>query len=383
LGNFKSIFNEQLVVLFLMETINLIQDLASPHNNVLIKQFKNKPDTKIKLWYALEENQKLYQGAKNIANEHFVSNIYGLNFNWQFIKYCLTHKDEKFVIVGWANTNTKIILLLFFLFRRRFTYWTDLPNTLISGWRKKIVRWFAYKILKYSKAKVFAVGITGMKYFQKLGFSESRLVNFPIFVETDENIPVYLARREEIYSKLSIFNNNFVLSAGSRIIYDKGYDLLIKSIAHLNNEIREKIKVIIVGSGSCVPDLEKLITDLSLEKQIVLVKWLAIEDFKAVIANSDVFIHPARLDSYGGTTLGMALGVPVIGSYQAGAAVDRIVHGVNGYLYEADDIQSLASFITLLYQSSDLRKKMALEARKTALQWPPSRGLEMMVGCTI
>lgn len=364
-----------------MVTINFIQDLASPHNNVLIKQFKNNQDIQMKLWYAQEEDQKLYQGAKNIADEHIKSIVYGTSLNWQFIKYCLSHKNEKFLIVGWANINTKFILFLFFLLRRRFNYWTDLPNNSNSGvsiW-KKMMRWFAYKILKYSNAKVFVVGVTCWNYFRKLGYSESCLVNYPIFVETVEDIPAYLARREAIYSKLGITSNSFVLSAGSRIIYEKGYDLFIKAVARLSQEVRDKIKVIIVGNGVCIPELEKLINELNLKKQVVLVKWLAIEDFKAVIANSDVFIHPARLDSYGGTTLGMALGVPVIGSYQAGAAVDRIKHGVNGYLYQAEDIQALANHITLLFQDQDLRKKMAEEAHKTALQWPPSRGMEIMI----
>jgi glycosyltransferase involved in cell wall biosynthesis len=75
----------------------------------------------------------------------------------------------------------------------------------------------------------------------------------------------------------------------------------------------------------------------------------------------------------------MALGVPVIGSYGAGAAIDRIQQGRNGFLYDAEDIQSLANFITLLYQNPDLRRRMGSEALKTAQEWPPSRGVQILV----
>jgi glycosyltransferase involved in cell wall biosynthesis len=362
-------------------TINLIQDLATPHNNILIAQFKDSPEVKIKLWYALDHDQQLYQWAQNISHEHFPAEIYGKYINWRFIKYCLTHRDEKFVIVGWANNSTRMISLLFFLLRRPFNHWTDLPNaqTPSISPKQKFMRWAAYKILKYSKSKVFGVGVTSMNYFRQLEFPEERLVNLPIFVEVDDDIPAYHIMRETIFAKYRIKPSDFVLSSGSRIIHEKGYDLLIKAIALLDEEIRKHVKVVIVGSGPCVSELQRLIGDLKLDKQIILEKWLAIEDFKALIANSDVFIHPARLDSYGGTTLGMALGVPVIGSYQAGAALDRIVQGCNGFLYDAEDIHTLAKFITLLYQNHELRKRMGEEARRTALQWPPRRGMEIIV----
>ncbi len=361
--------------------INLIQDVATPHNNVLIAQFKNMPETGIKLWYALDQDSSLYQWKNSISHEHFTAEIYGKAINWDFIKYCLTHKDEKYVIVGWANNNTRLIHLLFLLLRRPFNHWTDMPNTSTQHLtiKKKLVRWLAHKILKHSKSKIFCVGIACITYFRNKGFKESRLVNLPIFVDTEENTQYYISQNEQIRANFAIDSDVFLISAGSRIIYEKGFDLLVKSITLIDDKIRKHIKVVIVGSGSDLPKIARLIDDLKLTEQIILEKWLAINDFKALIANSDVFVHPARLDSYGGTTLAMALGVPVIGSYQAGAALDRIAQGRNGFLYDSEDIQTLANFITLLYQNPALRKSMGEEARKTALQWPPSRGVKILV----
>jgi glycosyltransferase involved in cell wall biosynthesis len=136
---------------------------------------------------------------------------------------------------------------------------------------------------------------------------------------------------------------------------------------------------VIVGSGESLLGLQQLITELNLSAQIVMEQWLAVDDFKALIANSDVFIHPSRFDSYGGTTLGMALGVPVIGSYGAGAAFDRIEQGRNGFLYDAEDIQTLAKFITLFYQNPKLKQSMGEAAYKTACQWHPQRGVDIIL----
>ena len=218
-----------------------------------------------------------------------------------------------------------------------------------------------------------------LNYFKKIGFAKSKLFNLPIFVESNENLPLYHSQRKELLNKYAIQSNDLILSAGSRIIYEKGYDLLIKAVGLVAADIRQHIKIIIVGDGDNVQVLEELIKELKLSDQIILEKWLAIKDFKTLIANSDVFIHPARFDSYGGTTLCMALGVPAIGSYGAGAAVDRIEQGRNGFLYEAEDTKTLANFITLLYQNPDLRKRMGEEALKTAKAWSPSRGVQIII----
>jgi glycosyltransferase involved in cell wall biosynthesis len=367
------------------QIINLVQDLATPHNNVLIAMFKDCHEAQIKLWYARDMDQRRYQWSTNISHEHFPAEIYGTSLNWHFIKYCLSHPEEKFVIVGWMNNNTRLIHLLFFLLRRPFNHWTDLPNRKMQGMglKKKWLRWAAYQLLKHSHCKIYGVGKTTMDCFRAWGFKADQLINLPIFVTVDEDLLAYHARRSQLLEQYAIKPQGFLISAGSRLVREKGYDLLIKAIGLMDAVILQHTKVVIVGSGDCSPELEQLVIDLNLSEQIVMEKWLAIDDFKALIANSDVFIHPSRFDSYGGTTLGMALGVPVIGSNSAGAAFDRIEQGRNGFLYDAEDIQTLANFITLLYQNPELKRRMGVEAYKTASQWPPRRGVDIILNNAI
>jgi len=200
------------------QTINLIQDLATPHNNVLIAQFKNRPDVDIKLWYAQDIDQSRYQWSRDITNEHFPAEIYGNAFNWSFIKYCLTHADEKFVIVGWMNTNTRLIHLLFFLLRRPFNHWTDLPNPKVQGLsiKQKIFRWAAYKLLKHARSKVFGVGATTLNCFRSWGFPAKQLVNLPIFVAVDDDLPTYRAKSSQLRAQYAVQPKVFLISAGSR-----------------------------------------------------------------------------------------------------------------------------------------------------------------------
>lgn len=364
-----------------MKVINIIQDLATPHNNVLIEQFKARGDVQINLWYVQEMDNSRYQWKNDITHEHFQARLYGHKFNWRFLLYCVMHFEELFVIVGWMNTNTRLLHLLFFLLRRPYNHWTDLPNPKIRNMtvKERIFRWMAYKILRHSKSRVFCVGQVTIDRFCSWGFPESKLVNLPIFVAVDEDLDRHRTRRQEFFARYSIPDHSFLISTGSRLLYEKGYDLLILAVSLLPSEIRTDLKVVIVGSGDELANLESIVTEKDLLDCVVFEKWLAIEDFKGLIANSDVFVHPARFDAFGGTTLAMALGVPVIGSSGAGAAVDRIENGCNGILYEAEDTKALADAILKLYREPDLRRSMGRSARKTAVHWHPKRGVEILV----
>jgi glycosyltransferase involved in cell wall biosynthesis len=361
--------------------INLIQDLATPHNNVLIEQFVGRDDVEIKLWYAKPKDVERYQWNLDISQQHIPAKFYGEKLNLSFLRYCLTHKFERFVIVGWMNSNTRLLHLLFFLLRRQFNHWTDLPNPKLDGMQitKKFMRWAVYKLLRYSRCKVFGVGKITLDCFRTWSFPEHMLINLPIFVTLDDNISVYREQRSVLFERYSVPAGGFLLSAGSRLIHEKGYDLLIGSIRELTPELRNNLRLVIVGSGEESAALKSQIYTLGLQDTIRLESWLNINDFKALIANSHIFIHPARFDSFGGTTLGMALGVPVIGTTGAGAAIDRIEHGINGFLYEATDIHSLAGYITRLLTDYDLRQRMGSAGRQTALNWHPSRGVDILL----
>ena len=361
-------------------TINIIQDLATPHNNNLIKELIKDSKIKLNVWYASNRDLNRYNWENDITNEHINAKIYGTTFNLKFIKYCLSHPDEKYFIVGWMNINTVLLHIFFYLLNRPYNHWTDCPNPTINRNNviKNLFRLFAYKILRYSNSKIFTVGLTAMNYFLKLGFPKNKLINLPIFVQIPENLEDYKCYRDKIFTKLNIDNNKFLVSAGSRLIYEKGYDLLITAISLIDSNILKHIKVLIVGQGECKASLQKLINDLNLTDHISLKDWLDFQDFQLLIANSDVFIHPSRFDAYGGTIIGMSLGVPVIGSTRAGAAIDRIEHGINGFLYDTEDIKALSTYISLLYENHLIKKKMSQEAFKTANIWHAKIGVDII-----
>lgn len=356
--------------------INFIQSIATPHNNVLINQFLD-DGFDLKLWYASSNDDVKYSWKEELSNKYFHSKIYGKKLNFFFLCHCIFHKNDRYIIVGWNNINTLLLHLIFFLLRRPFNHWTDMPKPLENKfWNfARFKRTCAHFILRNSNAKIFCVGKMTVDYFKKKNFLKKNLVNLPIFVEIENNN----FSKNFFFNKNDYSKKNFLISAGSRLIYEKGFDLLIKSIANLPDKLKKKIKVVIVGKGPEKNNLNNLIRSMRLNNIVKIKKWMEFRDFKNLIERSDLFIQPSRFDSYGGSILAMSLGVAVIGSRGAGAAVDRIKNGHNGYLYNAHDFKSLTSYIKTLLNNRKLRRSIAINGKKTALKWPVTRGTKILL----
>lgn len=358
-----------------MIKLDFIQDLASPHNNVLIKAVEEASDIDIDLWYCNEKPTQ-YNWTKDLTNEIKEANIYKpRSVDWDFLKHCLTHKKRKYLIVGWANINTRLLFILFWLLRRPYNVWFDFPQDGASrNPLKKFLREFFYFILNTSKAKVFCVGKMTIDYFKNRGFDEKRLVNMPIFVDISKTKKDYISHKAEIHKQYNVQTGQLLLSAGSRLVYDKGFDVLIDAIALLPKEQQQQLKCVIVGKGEEQKNLQHQITKHNLEDIIIMEEWLEFDDFQALIAVSDILIHPCRFDAFGATIFAHALGTAAIGSVGAGAAFDRIVDGENGYLYENDDPQALSDLLVKCLDEKDSLAQLGEAGRKTAEQWAPAVG---------
>jgi glycosyltransferase involved in cell wall biosynthesis len=330
-----------------MKVVNFIQDEATPHNNILIKNINK--NCEIKLWYALAKSNQ-YEWNIDLTNEIVKANIYGTKVNLQLIKYYLQKtKSESFLMVGWSNSTTRIIFLLAVFFRLKLFMWFDLPDEKKQrNFVSRKVRDFFHFLLKVSNIQLFCAGKTTVEYFLSKGFSEQRLHNLPIQVEVAKEKVL-----QSNYDELMIF-------AGSRLTYDKGFDLLISALSALPENV--KVKLRIAGTGPEKESLLEQATRLRLSESIEFVGWLSPKQFQEQLAQSDIFIHPARVDAYGATVLALASGTPVIGSSEAGAVIDCLIDGENGYSYPPESVGKLRKLIIRFHDDRYLIEKFSKKA---------------------
>ncbi len=145
-----------------------------------------------------------------------------------------------------------------------------------------------------------------------------------------------------------------------RLTYDKGPDIFLRSIARVRAHF-PKAHYILVGEGPYRPEVERLITDLSLGDVVHLLGQR--NDMPAVYASCDLMVSSSRQEGLPMAILeGMAAALPWIAT-SVGAVPVVIENGTNGILVPAENAEVLADNLSQLMANSDERLTLGSAAR--------------------
>lgn len=346
--------------------IKLIQHVNSPHVDEMINLMANE-NLDFEAWFAIDN--------LTIENNSYNSNFYSINLNISFIKYIFSKKNDLIIITGWMNINMIILILMFFLTNKLFFYWTDRPYDSKINVFKKLKRFISETILRFSNSKILCVGNFALDYFKSLKFKNDRLFNFPILTSPALDSIQDSEKKKWKESHLRINKNTFLISSGSRLEYEKGYDILIEAISKLNQELKNKLKVILVGEGSESDNLKQFASDLGVYSNFMFIGWQKINYFKNIISHSDLFVHPSRYDAYGASIYPLSFGVPVIGSIYSGVVQERVINNFNGLTYQNNDPIELSKKIRELMLDKNKLNELGLNALKDSKSHLPLNNL--------
>lgn len=362
------------------ETLHVLSDLATPHNNALIDAVRKSGRLRVMTWYAYRTLVDLpwKEGLGGELDNYYFDTW---RMRLRLLATLLHRRDDHILLVGYSNLMNKIILQWCAITGRRFMMWTDHPQDRsgFKAWMRTVV----YIFVKRADP-LFVVGEHTKQWFEGKGFPSQRIVNLPIFIEIPDDARAFSIPKALVRKQYNIPADCVFAVAASRLFPAKGYDLLVQAVALLKPAVKEKLRVVIIGSGLESDALRKQIDQSGLQNCMRLEEWLSPDDYINVLASADIFLHPARFDAFGGGPLfAMAYGVPVVGSEGAGAVVERIKHGINGLCYPPENISKLAEHIGKLCGDPVDRERLSHAARETAKQWPPARGAAILITATL
>jgi glycosyltransferase involved in cell wall biosynthesis len=119
---------------------------------------------------------------------------------------------------------------------------------------------------------------------------------------------------------------------------------------------------------------------LEIGDKVKCLGWIEQNKLTELLHSTDVLIHPSPVhEPYGVAVIeAMASGVVVLASDATCAGIDRIAHGVNGFIHPSGNTQILAEQILFLLKNPKRIEEIGRKARLTAEEWPISRGVEIV-----
>lgn len=174
-----------------------------------------------------------------------------------------------------------------------------------------------------------------------------------------ENVFVIPNMIKEMPERQSSCEAHRVVSAG-RLIYQKGYDLLIEAWSMVYKK-HPDWRLDIFGDGSLREELQQQISEKGLEGVITLHPSTPhiMEEF----LQSSIYVMSSRFEGFGLVlTEAMACGLPCVSFDCPYGPSDIITHGEDGVLVEKDKVEQLAEGINYLIENGDERKEYGRKA---------------------
>jgi len=342
--------------------LNFVQTEFTPHGADFIESIRSNSDWQVTPWYVRSTSSIYGFTPKNVI-EDLSTMLYGnLRGTLRLICRGLLRNSDNWLIAGWNNLTVQLLILAFFISRKRFGIWVDVPlaHEQDISTRRKVLYFF----LRRSRVTVFCVGERAQNSLMKIGFAPEMLKNMRITLSPSAG-DISITERLAIRSRYGIDEKTFLISTGSRLIWDKGFDVLIEAVNLLTSDEKMMLHVFIVGKGEGERELHELIQFFHVEECVTLIPWLEGADFRALLSVSNLVVHPSRVDSYGGpTVVALAEGVGVVGSQNAGSVAEIVVDGWNGRVHESQDVGGLAKIMSRVLQDPGLAVIWATNMRE-------------------
>jgi N-acetylgalactosamine-N,N'-diacetylbacillosaminyl-diphospho-undecaprenol 4-alpha-N-acetylgalactosaminyltransferase len=157
------------------------------------------------------------------------------------------------------------------------------------------------------------------------------------------------------------FEFDYLLAIG-RLSREKGFDILIKAFA--KSDLKNMIKLVILGEGKERENLEELIAKLNLENQVLL--FGKVDNPFIYMKYAKYFILSSRFEGFAIVLLeALACGIPVIAADCETGPSEVIENEKNGLLVPVEDENALKVAMEKLFYDRELYRRLKKNTRKS------------------
>lgn len=219
--------------------------------------------------------------------------------------------------------------------------------------------------------RFLAIGSANRAYYRSLGIPEDRINNTPYTVDNERFIRAARLSPEErisVRKSLGLQGDGPVILFASKFMRRKHPDDVLRAAEALRN-VGLQFTILMIGGGEMEAELKKLTASLRLDN-IIFGGFVNQAELPRVYAACDVFVLPSDNEPWGLIVNEvMCAGLPVVVADKVGCAPDLVKEGVNGFLMQAGDVQSLVRALSRLIVDDGLRGRMGRESLRLIMNW--------------
>jgi phosphatidylinositol alpha-1,6-mannosyltransferase len=222
-----------------------------------------------------------------------------------------------------------------------------------------------------SAAAVISISDATIRQLLDIGVKKENICLIPPGINPDALKPLPQHEFKQILRKFNLEDDHYVLFLG-RLVRRKGVDLLIRSFASLDSDLRT-FRLAIAGTGPEEAGLRQLCAEIHIEDRVQFVGKVDQETKRGLYQGCALFVTANRplendMEGFGIVFLeAAAFGKAVIGGDNGGVP-DAVINGETGILVDTscDEAPLREAFVRLL-RSPALRRQLGRNGQERAL----------------
>lgn len=357
--------------------IVLITNIPAPYRipvyNVLVDKIEEftvlflGENEKNRKWSIIGNNIKFKFKVLRGWHLFFQNRDWGLHINYDLLLKLARAKANVFVVTGYESPSYWLAILYAKLFRKKIVFWNG--STLLSSRSKNIIVNFLRKVFIRSVDAYLTYGLLAKEFLINYGAKPDKIVVGCNAVD----IKKFRHESQLLYSQKEIIKRNKILPKfnilfSGQLIERKGLLMLLEAFNKIG---RNDVGLIVIGDGPEKEKYQNYCQDNKI-KNIFFMGHQPENKLAEYYTITDVLVVPSLIEVWGlVVNEAMACGLPVICSDRVGASRDLIKNGVNGFIYEAENVNSLADCLRKLLANEQLRIEMGRKSLELISECTP------------
>lgn len=331
--------------------VALVHNIVPPYRVPLFEALAADPRIDLRVFFmAQTESNRAWRVPESTRFAHeflpglhseWLQGAFTLHANPSVIPALRRFDPQSIVVGGWDSLTVFLAALFASLGRRRLVVWSEsnaIGRPRAEGLKAAPKRWLVRRA-----AAALVPGRSAEEYLRRLGGPQLQIERFPNVVDA-RAFALPRARREplraELRAQLALEGTTFAFVG--QLVERKGLPELFAAFERA--PFAAPATLLVVGDGPLRALAAERAAASRPGRRIALSGFRQLEELAGIYAAADALVLPSRADPWPLVPVeAMTAGLPVLASDAVGNAVDLVLPGRTGFVFRAQDADSLAA----------------------------------------